>query len=159
MPAPLPPLRLRPWGLAVLAAAALGGVGSAGATDFYAELVKPWWAPPAWLFGPAWTVLYALMAVAAARVARTTGPGRRVALAAWWTQLVLNVGWTWCFFVLRNGRLAVAEAVLLWLAVVVSAGLAWRVDRVAGLLLVPYAAWVSYAVALTCAVVARTPGL
>ncbi|MCU0623664.1 MAG: tryptophan-rich sensory protein [Gemmatimonadaceae bacterium] len=134
-------------------------MGSAGATDFYARLDKPPWAPPVWLFGPAWTVLYAMIALAAARVARTEHPWRRTALAAWWVQLVLNVGWTWCFFVLQNGPLAVAEAALLWAAAATAAVLAWRVDRAAGALLVPYVLWVGYATALTWAITARTPWL
>ncbi|MFN9213806.1 MAG: TspO/MBR family protein [Gemmatimonadota bacterium] len=140
-------------------AALLGGLGSLDAPGFYARLGRPPWAPPAWLFGPAWTVLYALMAVAAARVARTRHPGRGLALRAWWLQLVLNVGWTWCFFALQAGRLAFAEAVFLWGAAVFATATAWRVDRLAGGLLLPYVAWVGFATALTWAIVVRTPWL
>lgn len=153
------PIEIRPWALAALAAALVGGAGSLDASAFYARLGKPPWAPPVWLFGPAWTVLYALMAIAAARVAATDAPGRRVALGAWWVQLVLNIGWTWTFFVLQSGSVATFEAIALWLAVVATAALSWRADRLAGLLLVPYVAWVGYAVALTWAITARTPWL
>lgn len=145
--------------IAVIVAAVLGGAGSADAPEFYARLVKPAWAPPVWVFGPAWTVLYALMAVAAARVARTPEPARGRALVSWWVQLGFNVGWTWCFFFLQSGRLAVVEAVALWIAVVVAAITAARADRIAGLLLLPYAAWVAFAVALTWAIAVRTPWL
>lgn len=153
------PLEIRPWALAALAAAVVGGAGSFDAEAFYARLAKPPWAPPVWLFGPAWTVLYVLMAVAAARVARTDAPGRRLALGAWWVQLALNVAWTWTFFVLQSGAVATVEAIALWLAVVTTAVLAWRADPLAGLLLAPYVAWVGYAVALTWSITSRTPWL
>ena len=108
-------LGLLGWLAVCFAAAAAGGFASASAGDFYRQLVRPEWAPPAWLFGPAWTVLYLLMAVAAWLVWRDGGFRRRgVALTLFLVQLAINALWTWLFFVWRLGALAFGEIVLLW---------------------------------------------
>ena len=108
-------LGLLGWLAVCFAAAALGGFASASAGDFYRQLVRPDWAPPAWLFGPAWTVLYLLMAVSAWLVWRDGGFRRRgVALTLFLVQLAINALWTWLFFVWRLGALAFGEIVLLW---------------------------------------------
>src|SRR5690349_2855378 len=93
------------WLLAVFAAAALGALGSREAPVFYGQLVLPSWAPPAGVFGPVWTLLYALMAIAAWLVTRAPGP-HRPALTLFVAQLVVNVLWSWCFFAWRSGELA-----------------------------------------------------
>jgi translocator protein len=137
------------------AAAALGGTftGPAIASGWYAELQKPPWTPPSWVFGPAWTVLYALMAVAAFRIWRVAEPGRVAPLVAYGVQLVLNVAWSALFFGLRRPALALVEIVLLEVAIVVTLVLFAKRDRVAGWLLVPYALWVAYAATINAGVV------
>ncbi|WP_396206756.1 TspO/MBR family protein [Gemmatimonas sp.] len=141
-------------------AAGSGALASRTSAQFYALLDKPVWAPPAWLFGPVWSLLYLMMAVAAWRVWRAAGfRGARRALALYVVQLGFNALWTWLFFVWRNGPWATAEVLALW-ALIVATLLAFRQhDRPAAVLLAPYLAWVSFASALTIAVWQRNPGL
>ena len=128
----------------VFAAAATGAAFPPG--DWYAGLVKPAWNPPAWLFAPVWTTLYVLMAVAAWLVWRSgTETGVRAALVAWGVQLVLNAAWSWLFFGLHRPGVAFVELAALWLAILVTVVLAWKVKPMAGALLLPYLAWVSFA--------------
>ena len=137
------------WLVITFAASAVGAVASVEAADFYGELLQPSWAPPPWLFGPVWTVLYAMMGVAAWYVWRSGGfREHRVALGLFLAQLGLNALWSWLFFTWRLGGLAFAEVLLLWAAILATLVLFWRVRRVAGMLLVPYLAWVSFAAAL-----------
>ena len=146
------------WLGASFAAAAVGGMASANAGDFYQSLARPSWAPPSWLFGPVWSVLYLLIGIAAWLVWKKAGfRGARGALTLFLAQLLANALWTWIFFVWRQGALAFAEILLLWVMIAATAALFWRVERWAGLLLLPYLAWVSYATALTYAIWQRNP--
>jgi translocator protein len=148
------------WLSLAFAAAAVGGFASAGASEFYRELVRPSWAPPGWLFGPVWSVLYALMGVAAWLVWRARGfGGARNALLAFVVQLAANPLWTWLFFVWRQGGLAFAEILVLWALILATIVLFWRVNRLAAVLLFPYLFWVSFASALTLSTWRLNPGL
>jgi tryptophan-rich sensory protein len=148
------------WLLASYAAAALGAAASAGAAGFYQQLSRPAWAPPAGLFGPVWTVLYTMMAVAAWLVWRTRGfAGARAALRLFVAQLAANALWSWLFFAWRLGALALGEIVLLWLLVAATLAAFWRERPLAGALLVPYLAWVTFAAALTFALWRQNPAL
>ncbi|NOT58574.1 MAG: tryptophan-rich sensory protein [Deltaproteobacteria bacterium] len=116
---------------------------------WYAGLLKPSWNPPAWLFGPVWTLLYAMMAVAAWLVWREGGWREQArALRLFLLQWLLNALWTPLFFGLHRPGLAFAEIILLWLALVATLVSFWRVRKQAGVLLMPYLAWVSFAAAL-----------
>ena len=96
-------------------AAGIGSTASIGAGRFYMQLVRPEWAPPPSLFGPAWTVLYALMGVAAWLVWRRNGfRAARTALTLFLVQLAVNALWSWLFFGLHCGALAFLDVVLLW---------------------------------------------
>jgi translocator protein len=142
------------------AAAAIGGLATQRAPQFYGALSRPEWAPPAAAFGPVWTVLYALMAIAAWLVWREKGiAGARIPLTLFAIQLTLNALWSWIFFAWQNGLFARLEIVLLLVMIVLTLVAFWRVRPLAGVLLVPYLAWVSYATALTFALVRRNPGL
>ncbi len=133
-------------------AAAIGGWASANAPGFYAELIKPSWAPPAAVFGPVWTVLYLLMTVAAWLVWREEREkNTRPALCFYLIQLALNALWTWVFFAWRQGGWALAEIIALWLLILLTLIAFYRVRPLAGYLLLPYLAWVSLATALTAA--------
>jgi tryptophan-rich sensory protein len=146
-------LGLAGWLLVTFAAAALGAVASIEAAPFYEHLVRPAWAPPASLFGPVWTTLYTMMAFAAWRVWRTGGfELQRLALVLFLAQLVLNALWSWLFFRFHQGALAFADIVILLVSLLATLVAFWRADRLAGLLLVPYIAWVSFASALNLAV-------
>lgn len=145
------------WLAIVGAAAALGALASRDAASFYAQLSLPSWAPPAGVFGPVWTALYAMMALAAWLVWRS--PGRsNAALILFGAQLVANVLWSWCFFAWRSGALAAADVVVLLVLVAATMVSFWRVRRAAGMLFVPYLAWVAFASLLTFAVWQRNPG-
>lgn len=136
------------------AAAAVGGwVTSQTVNTWYPTLEKPAWTPPAWVFGPVWTTLYLLMAIAAWLVWRQAGlRGACVALTLYAIQLVLNIGWSVVFFGLKNPGLAVLEIAVLWIAIVLTITAFWRRSPLAGLLLVPYLAWSSFAAALNFAI-------
>lgn len=134
------------WLALCFAAAAIGSVASIRASTFYTTLARPDWAPPGDVFGPVWTVLYALMAIAAWLVWRANGlQGARGALLLFALQLMLNLGWSALFFGARQIGWALAELVLLWLAIAATALAFRRHDRRAAWLLLPYLAWVSYA--------------
>jgi translocator protein len=123
-----------------------------GPGDWYAQLNKPAWTPPNWLFGPAWTTLYTLMAIAAWLISlRPASPARRTALIAFFVQLILNALWTPAFFGLRSPAMGLVVIVPLWLAILATIILFWRVRPVAAALLIPYILWVTYATALNFA--------
>lgn len=136
--------------LITFAAAAIGGWATADAvTTWYPTLAKPAWNPPAWLFGPAWTLLYLLMAFAAWLVWLRRGvPGAMPALSLYLIQLVLNAAWSVVFFGLRQPGWAFVEIVALWVAIALTLRAFWKVQPAAGALLVPYLAWVTFASAL-----------
>ena len=145
--------------LGTTAAAFLGAMASVRADDFYAQLAKPAWAPPAGVFGPVWTVLYALMAIAAWLVIRAQGwPRARTAIILYSVQLVFNALWPWLFFRWRLGGAALMEIAVLWILVLLTVRAFWRARPLAGMLLLPYLAWVWFAAALTYAVWHRNPG-
>ncbi|WP_457422244.1 TspO/MBR family protein [Roseateles sp. P5_E7] len=148
------------WLALTFVAAAVGAIASMDAPAFYGQLAKPDWAPPAGVFGPVWSLLYLLMGVAAWLVWRER-PSQSVdgALGLYLMQLVANALWSWLFFGAHLGALAFADVLLLWALIAITAAAFWRIRRLAGLLLVPYLAWVSFASALTWAVWQRNPGL
>jgi tryptophan-rich sensory protein len=111
--------------------------------EWYAGLNKPSWNPPAWLFGPAWTTLYTLMAIAAWLVWKRVGFTR--ALGFYFVQLILNAAWTPIFFGAHAMGWALVEISIMWIAILLTLLSFLRVQKTAGLLLVPYLAWVSFA--------------
>ena len=153
-------LGLAGWLATSFAAAAIGAVASIHARSFYGQLVQPVWAPSATVFGSVWTVLYAMMGVAAWLVWRSGGfRGNQVALTVFLAQLVLNARWSWLFFVWHQGALALIDILVLWLLIVPSIILFWRARASAGVLLIPYLAWVSFAFALNYSVWQLNPGI
>ena len=148
------------WIALSLAAGAVGGIASAGAPTFYAQLSRPEWAPPGWLFGPVWTTLYILMGVAAWLVWRERGwMPVRGALILFVTQLACNALWTWLFFAWRQGDLALAGIAVLLVLIVATMVAFARIRALAAVLLVPYFAWVVFAASLTAAVWQRNRDL
>ncbi len=148
------------WVAVTAVAAAVGGLASASDVNFYASLVRPPWAPPAWLFGPAWTTLYLLMALSAWLVWKRHGfRGARSALVLFLVQLAANAVWTWLFFAWRKGGGALAELVVLWLMIVVLITMFRTLHRTAAALLVPYLLWVTFAGALNFTLWRLNPGV
>ena len=157
---------LAAWIALCLAAGGVGAIASSGSRELYASLERSQWAPPAGAFGPVWTVLYLLMGISAWLVWRErpaegtpAAAARRTGVALFVVQLALNALWTWLFFHWRQGSWALAEILVLWVAIAVTTFLFARVRRLAALLLLPYLGWVSFAAALTLDVWRRNPGL
>ncbi|HWQ59674.1 MAG TPA: TspO/MBR family protein [Candidatus Fimivivens sp.] len=150
-------MNLIPYVVSVVVAEGAGILGSVftakNVSDWYATIAKPSWTPPSWLFGPVWTTLFALMGIASALVWEKRGlPGATLALSAYAVQLALNVLWSALFFGLKRPDLAFIEILFLLVAIVVTTILFWRIDPRAGMLLLPYIAWVSFASVLNLAV-------
>lgn len=138
--------------LLCLVVGAIAGMFTAGAvTTWYPTLVKPPFNPPNWAFAPVWTALYIMMAVAAWRVWRK-GAQLRGALGLFFIQLALNFLWSFLFFGAHALGLALAEIALLWLAIGATTIIFLKIDRPAGLLFVPYWAWVSFATLLNASI-------
>lgn len=115
---------------------------------WYADLVRPSWTPPSWVFGPVWTVLYLMMAVSVWLVWRRRDRNVSRPLALFAVQLTLNVGWSWLFFGLHAPLVALIEIVILWIAIAATIVSFWRYSRPAAILLIPYLAWLTYATTL-----------
>jgi translocator protein len=129
------------------AAAAAGGTATYPRIEsWYATLSKPSWTPPGWAFGPVWSLLYTCMAIAAWLVWRQTGARGPLLLFA--VQLGLNVAWSWLFFGLKSPVLGFADIILLCVAIAATLVAFWRRSTAAGLLFVPYLAWVTFAAVL-----------
>lgn len=135
---------------AVVLTAVVGSLFSISAGVEYLALRRPDWAPPAWLFGPVWTVLYAMIALSGWLAWRAGA--RRGELVLFGGQLVLNALWTPLFFGLGWYGVAFVEILLLWLAIVAVITVFWWRSRAAAVLLVPYLAWVSFAAALNVSI-------
>lgn len=128
-----------------------GALVTAGSVDsWYAELQKPFFNPPNWIFGPMWTLLYLMMALACWLILQPHAEPRlrRTALFLFALQLFVNGLWSPVFFGLRNPGLAFAHILILWFAIAVTYRLFLKISRPAGLLLLPYWAWVSFAALL-----------
>ena len=126
---------------------------------WYRNLSKPSWQPPDWLFGPAWTLIFALGTIAAVLAwDKATGPDQmsRV-LVLFGVNLALNVAWSALFFRLQRPDWAFAEVVVLWLSIVALVVGLWPIDVTASLLLLPYLAWVSFAAYLNLTIVRLNP--
>ena len=141
------------WLIVSFMAATIGGAATIQAGPFYTQLLRPDWAPPPTIFGPVWTVLYVLMGIAAWLVWRVGGfRAARPALTLFLVQLALNALWSWLFFGWHRGALAFVDILLLLALIVVTLLAFWRIRPLAGVLLVPYLLWVSFASALNYSV-------
>lgn len=140
--------------LASAAAASTGIIFKPG--QWYEGLKKPGFTPPNWVFPVAWTTIYLLSAIAAARIA--TLPGAGLALALWAAQIALNTLWTPVFFGAHRMAAGMIVMVLLWLTVAATLIAFWRLDRLAGPMLLPYLAWLCVAAALNWRIWRDNPG-
>ncbi len=144
-------MKLLAWLAAAFVPAAIG-VPFTG-PDYYRRLRKPAWAPPPSVFGPVWTVLYALIGTAAWLVSRRSGSG--AALGLWGAQMALNAAWTPIFFGARRRGLALIEIAVMWVAIAITTIAFFGRRTGAGVLMLPYLAWVSFATLLNYAVWTR----
>lgn len=125
------------------------GVGSIATFSqiptWYTTITKPAWNPPNWLFGPVWTILYLLMAISLYLLWTHKRKDKTDAIKFFSIQLVLNILWSWIFFGWHQIGFALAEIIVLWLAILATIIYSYKINRVAGWLLFPYILWVSFA--------------
>ncbi len=143
-------LTLIPFLAAVMLVAVVGGLSASSVESSYAALEQPAFAPPSWLFGPVWTVLYAMIGVSGWLLWRAAG--WTPVLTLWGVQLVLNLLWTPLFFGAGLRGVALVDIVLLDLAVAALVVVGRPISRPAAWLLVPYLAWTCFATALNAAI-------
>ena len=123
-----------------------------GPGEWYDALNRPAWTPPSWVFGPVWTTLYLMMGIAAWRIWVRHGFGDRSArraLVFYLVHLFFNAAWTWLFFGMQLLTAAAIEIVILWIMIVALVAMFWKLDRLAGAMLLPYLLWVTYAATLS----------
>ncbi len=137
-----------------LGVSALGAAATATSVgSWYRTLAKPAFNPPDWVFAPVWSALFFMMAFSAWRIWRRGGLRHaRAEMALFALQLTLNLGWSLLFFGMRSIGAALVEILVLLLAIIATSAVFWRRDRVAGMLLLPYAAWVGFAAVLNAAI-------
>lgn len=153
-------MKSSPWaplGLFLLLAFLAAGIGSlatfTSVDTWYATLRKPSWNPPSWVFGPVWTTLYVLMAIATWRVWRAeSSNGARLVVRLYGAQLGLNALWSVLFFGLHRPGAALIDVVVLWLVLIRMLVRFRETDTLAGLLWIPYVLWVSFAAVLNAAI-------
>lgn len=138
----------------VLVAAVLGSFATTPNIPWYDTLAKPPLNPPNWVFGPAWTTLYVLMAYAFYRILglEPAAPGRCAAVIVFFAQLILNAAWSFAFFGARNPLLGLIVVVPMEALVIATIVLFFRLDRVAGYALAPTAFWVAFATYLNAGI-------
>jgi benzodiazapine receptor len=121
-----------------------------GISSWYSFVNKPSFNPPSWIFGPVWTILYTLMGISSFLIwqVRDTNPLANKALIVYGVHLVFNTLWTILFFGLKNPALAFFEIIFLWLLIILTIVLFYQINKTAGLLLIPYLLWVSFAAVL-----------
>ena len=148
------------WVVICFLAGGIGALASLNAPTFYAELVRPAWAPPAAVFGPVWTFLYALMAVSGWLIWREREQlVARRALVLFVLQLAINALWSWLFFAWHLGSVSFLDIILLWGLIANTAIVFAGIRPLAAVLLVPYLAWVTFAAALNYVIWQLNPGL
>ena len=153
------------WGLIgwlgiTFIAAAVGAAATVDAPSFYQTLNLPSWAPASSVFAPVWTLLYLMMGIAAWLVWRQAGfNNARTALTLYIMQLIFNALWSWTFFTWHQGSFSFMVIVFLWLLVAATLYQFWKINRSAGVLLMPYLLWLTYAGALNLVVWQMNPSL
>jgi len=135
---------------------AVGGLGALATTpnitSWYAALAKPSFSPPNWLFGPAWTILYALMGIALFLIWEAKAKNKTTAYTVFFIQLALNLLWSFLFFYFHLPLVAFVEIVLMWIFILASMISFSKISKPASWLLLPYILWVTFASALNFAV-------
>ena len=147
-------LSLTPFVLGCFLVAAIGSIATARSVQtWYRGIEKPTWNPPDWIFGPVWTTLYVLMAIAAWRVTESSNsPARTAGLGLFVVQLGLNLAWSWIFFHRHAIGSAAIEVALLWVAIGATTLVFSRVSTTAAWLMAPYWAWVTFASILNASI-------
>ena len=124
-----------------------GYLGSVNSKEYYSMLILPDFAPPSWLFGVAWAVIYALMILSAVIIEKyvVNGMYKKDALGSYWLQLIINVIWPWLFFVFKFNLLSFVWIVVLFIFVYITFKKFYKLNKLSGVLLIPYLIWLVYA--------------
>lgn len=138
-----------------------GSVTGAEIRGWYAQLVRPSWTPPNWVFPVAWAVLYIMMSFSLWLLWDRAEPslGRTLAISMFLVQFALNLAWSPVFFLAHRPRAAMYIIVAMALAIAGTIALAWPVDRTAALLLAPYLVWAAYATTLNAGIIVLNPSV
>lgn len=136
-----------------LVATAASMVTAESVATWYREINRPSWTPPNWVFGPVWTALYVMMSVSAWLVWRQREKPKKTALVVFGAQLILNGLWSLLFFGMKNPVLGFVDIVGLWIAILITIIMFFRISKLAGWLLIPYLIWVSYASSLNLGII------
>lgn len=125
----------------------IGYLGSVNSKEYYSMLILPDFAPPSWLFPIAWGIIYALMILSAVIIEKyvINGMFKKDALGSYWLQLIINVIWPWLFFVLKFNLLSFVWIVVLFIFVFITFKKFYRLNKLSGILLIPYLIWLVYA--------------
>jgi tryptophan-rich sensory protein len=146
------------WKLAIsilipFVASAIGSLFTASSVStWYVGLQKPVFNPPSWVFGPVWTLLYLLMGIALYLVWAERAKNKKPAFVLFGIQISLNALWSVLFFGLQNPLLAFVEIIFLWVSIVATTALFYRISKPAAYLMIPYILWVSFAAVLNFAI-------
>jgi tryptophan-rich sensory protein len=139
--------------LCLLVSAIGGAVTYTSVNSWYQDLIKPPFTPPDWLFSPVWITLYLLMGVSAWLIwSQTDHKSKKLPLSIFGVQLGLNLAWSFIFFGARSVGWALIEISFLWVAIVINIYLFWRINNLAGWLLIPYILWVTFAAILNSSI-------
>ena len=148
-------LKWKPLLISILIPLAVGGLSAVVSMDAmsdFALINKPPLSPPAWVFPVAWTILYVLMGIASYIIWQSKDKGRYLALKFYSAQLFFNFFWSYIFFNLQNYLFAFVWIIILWLLIIVTTVLFYRINKTAGYLFIPYLVWVTFAAYLNLAI-------
>ncbi|MFA5318080.1 MAG: TspO/MBR family protein [Patescibacteria group bacterium] len=138
--------------IALLIPQIIGLLGALATTPniagWYAGLIKPGFNPPNWIFGPAWTTLFLLMGIALYLIWINKNKNKQTAYLFFALQIIFNIIWSWLFFTLHNPLYAFVEIIFLWILILLNIIYFYKINKIAGWLLIPYILWVSFAAAL-----------
>ncbi|MBK8955253.1 MAG: tryptophan-rich sensory protein [Saprospiraceae bacterium] len=138
--------------ICLILGSASGFFSMAGPDQWYADLVKPTWNPPSWIFGPVWTILYLMMGYAAGLIHQSNHPLKNSALAVFGLQLLLNLSWSFIFFRFHHPGFAFLEILMLWITIIWTFKKFYSIQAKAAWLLFPYLLWVSFASILNASI-------
>jgi benzodiazapine receptor len=134
----------------------VGFLGSLATTPnidgWYSDIQKPSWTPPNAVFAPVWTALYILMAISAWMIWRMAETKRGIPLFLFFLQLILNAVWSWVFFGMQSPSAGMIDIVALWFVILAMIIAFWKINPLAGIIMIPYLLWVSFASALNFAI-------
>jgi len=123
-------------------------------SGWYADLQKPLFSPPNWIFAPVWILLFTLMGISLYLILKENLNDNtvKIGIAIFSFQLILNIGWSFLFFSLQNILYALFEIIILWFAILLTISQFWKINKKSSYLLIPYLLWVTFAAIINFAI-------